>query len=568
MAKRDRQQPAGGAFGLLEEAVGLLRRSRAGTLGCYYIGTLPFVLVLLYFLIDVTQSGRASETLVQGAGGVAAAFIWMKCWHAVFAGRLMEELCGEAPAGWGPGRICRIIAMQAAIQPWGLILLPLAAIMVLPFPWAYGFFQNACVYGDGRTDRPGPKPLTAAWRQAKTWPGQNVAGLIILFVFAMFVLFNIGHAITTSAYLGKAFFDIDTTLTRGGFSVLNTTFLTIVFALGYLCLDPLCKAFYTLRCFYGQSLQTGQDLRSELRALIAAGCLVICLVLIGSAGEARAQTAPPTIAQSVSPQANTQISPEDLDNSLDDVISRRRYDWRRPQAPEETSEDKSLASKMLDTVWGWIKGALNWVWDMLKKIWDFLFPSPDKDGDPTGVDNYGGGESKGRALRGESQWVGLLRYLVYASLAGVVILLIVVFWKKLKLSQSREIIAPTVDLPPIDLEDDNVTADDLPESGWIDLARRLMAEGNARLALRAMYLASLAMLADKSRISIAKFKSNLDYQRELARRCHSMPQLLDAFGRNVSVFEAVWYGTRQATEQIINTFIDNQRTIGQMVADA
>ena len=98
--------------------------------------------------------------------------------------------------------------------------------------------------------------------------------------------------------------------------------------------------------------------------------------------------------------------------------------------------------------------------------------------------------------------------------------------------------------------------------------RRLMEEGNPRLALRAMYLASLAMLAEGSRISIAKFKSNMDYQRELARRCHSMPQLLDAFGRNVGVFESVWYGTRETTNRMIEAFLADQRTIGQMIADA
>jgi hypothetical protein len=100
MTKRNRQQPAGGVLGLLEESVGVLRASRPGTLGCYYIGTLPFVLTLLYFLTDATQSTFASERLMEGSAILAAAFIWMKFWHAVFAGRLMDQLCGEAPARW------------------------------------------------------------------------------------------------------------------------------------------------------------------------------------------------------------------------------------------------------------------------------------------------------------------------------------------------------------------------------------------------------------------------------------------------------------------------------------
>jgi len=567
MAKPD-PQPAGGALGLLEEAVGLLRRGRTGTLGCYYIGSLPFVLVLLYFLTDMTQSAFASERIIEGAGIVAAAFIWMKCWHAVFAGRLMEQLCGEAPRRWGPGRICRVIAGQAAIQPWGLILIPLAMPAVFPLPWIYAFFQNACVYGDGRTDRPGSKPLSSAWHQARIRPRQNIISLLILSLFGIFVLFNLSAAVTLPSELAKMFLNIDSTLTRGGFSGLNTTFVAIVLSLGYLCLDPLVKAFYTLRCFYGQSLQTGQDLRGELRSLISVGCLVICFVLAISAGSARAEDNPPPDPPPSPPSAGSAaeriISAQDLDDSLDEVMARRKYAWRlpRPREAEDPSDEKSFMASAIETIWGWLKSVSQWVIDVIEKIWDFLFPTPDHRGDGG---EFGGGSG---GSGGESGWVGLLRYLVYAALGGVAILLVVVFWKRLKVSRPPDADVSAVDLPPVDLEDENVTADNLPENGWLDLARRLLEEGNSRLALRAMYLASLAMLADKSRISIAKFKSNMDYQRELARRCHSMPRLLDAFGRNVGVFEAVWYGTREATARMIDAFLANQRTIGQMIADA
>jgi len=567
MTKSDRQ-PAGGALGLLEEGAGLLRRSRTGTLGCYYIGSLPFVLALLYFLTDMAQSAFASETLIESAGLLAGAFIWMKCWHAVFTGRLMEQLCGEAPRPLGPKRICRVIVGQAAVQPWGLILIPLAAMAIVPFPWTYAFFQNACVYGDGRTDRPGAKPLSSAWQQARIWQRQNIVSMLILSLFGIFVLLNIAAAVTLPAELAKMFLNIDSTFTRGGFSGFNTTFLGILLSLGYLCLDPLVKAFYTLRCFYGQSLQSGQDLRSELRSLISLGCLAICFILAVSAVPARAEENPPpspptspTLARDAAERA---VSAQDLDDSLDKVMARRKYAWRvrRPEKAEDPDKEKSFMASVVETVWGWVKSACKWIIDIIWKIWKFLFPTPERSDDFGGADGGSGGTG------GESGWVGLLRYLVYVSLGGVAVLLIVVFWKRLKTPKSAAGDVSVVELPPIDVEDENVTADNLPESGWLDLARQLMEQGNSRLALRAMYLALLAMLADKSRISIAKFKSNMDYQRELARRCHSMPQLLDAFGRNVGVFEAVWYGTRDATSQTVDGFIANQRTIGQMIEDA
>ena len=64
--------------------------------------------------------------------------------------------------------------------------------------------------------------------------------------------------------------------------------------------------------------------------------------------------------------------------------------------------------------------------------------------------------------------------------------------------------------------------------------------------MRAFYFASLAQLAARGLITVAKFKSNRDYERELQRRGHSLPELLASFGDNVSVFDRTWYrqGTR------------------------
>jgi prephenate dehydrogenase len=72
--------------------------------------------------------------------------------------------------------------------------------------------------------------------------------------------------------------------------------------------------------------------------------------------------------------------------------------------------------------------------------------------------------------------------------------------------------------------------------------------------MRAFYLASLAHLAAKNLISIARFKSNRDYERELNRRGHSFPELLSIFGQNVSVFERIWYGTHEINLDTVNRF--------------
>jgi hypothetical protein len=113
-------------------------------------------------------------------------------------------------------------------------------------------------------------------------------------------------------------------------------------------------------------------------------------------------------------------------------------------------------------------------------------------------------------------------------------------------------------IPPApDLHDENIGANQLPEDGWIALARELLEKGDLRLALRAYYLASLAQLADRNLISIARYKSNRDYERELVRRAHALPQLTGLFSENVSTFDRVWYGLHEVTRDLLDGFATN-----------
>ena len=108
-----------------------------------------------------------------------------------------------------------------------------------------------------------------------------------------------------------------------------------------------------------------------------------------------------------------------------------------------------------------------------------------------------------------------------------------------------------------DLADENVGADQLPEDGWTRLARELLERGEFRLAMRAFYLANLALLAQRNLISLARFKSNREYSLELRRRGHSFPDLLTMFGDNLSVFERIWYGMHDVNRDLVDKFAAN-----------
>ena len=104
-------------------------------------------------------------------------------------------------------------------------------------------------------------------------------------------------------------------------------------------------------------------------------------------------------------------------------------------------------------------------------------------------------------------------------------------------------------------------ADQLPEEGWLGLAREMMARGDLRLALRAFYLAGLANLASRGLIAIAVFKSNREYEAELRRRARVQPVTQTAFSQNVAAFDRAWYGLHEVTQEALQEFQSNLERI-------
>jgi len=142
----------------------------------------------------------------------------------------------------------------------------------------------------------------------------------------------------------------------------------------------------------------------------------------------------------------------------------------------------------------------------------------------------------------------------------IVVLVALLVWLLFRVWQRRggvpEIIAQPA-APAPDLADENVGAEQLPEDGWVKLARELLERGELRLALRAFYLATLAHLAEQNLITLAKFKSNRDYEREVLRRGHALAELPALFAENVFIFERVWYGLHEVTQDMVGDFARN-----------
>ena len=121
--------------------------------------------------------------------------------------------------------------------------------------------------------------------------------------------------------------------------------------------------------------------------------------------------------------------------------------------------------------------------------------------------------------------------------------------------------AVTVAGPMVNLHDESITADQLPESSWLKLAEEWLAKGDCRLALRALYLAGLNYLGERGVVSIRRWKSGLDYKRELERRARAKPEMGVVFTRNVDLFERGWYGRHAVDRGMVEAFVEGMSEI-------
>jgi hypothetical protein len=159
---------------------------------------------------------------------------------------------------------------------------------------------------------------------------------------------------------------------------------------------------------------------------------------------------------------------------------------------------------------------------------------------------------------------------VHTLLIGLLVLLagaLFFFVIRTLLIRKHRLGIPTAesDAPIPDLNDEQVTAADLPQDRWISLAKEFMEKGSLREALRAIYLGTLAGLAEQGILSIAKHKSNRDYRVELRRRAHGNLELHSLFEANVDLFDRAWYGRFQLTIDDLKGFSRNHERISSLV---
>ncbi len=461
------------------------------------------VLATVYAVGRLTTSETTRGERVWGSMAMAGLFFGLQISKQRFAAELRAKLAGHI-AGHRNRRAWSLA--QTFAQGIKLLMLPLSIVAVLPFAWTVAFFRNLIALEED--DASG----AAGWwreaaRQAGLGKAQSWMILVWLTPFTAMVMVNAAALLAALPYLSTVFTGYDNELVSNPRAILTWTFFMAAGSLTWLAIDPLLQAVYVVRCFAGQSVQTGADLRAALRRVAV---VLLGLGLLTGPGTAR------------------EVSPAELQGRIHQVLQKPEYAWAavRPGTGEPTT-----GNTWLDAAVDGLRRAGRWIGRVLDRFGEWLRQLFLRE--PIEISASRGG-SPGETVR----WaiIALLGLIALLLCAG----LLRVFFKPRKLSVTG-LNGPGRAVDPLAEE---VLATELPEDEWLRLARDAMARGDYRVALRSVYLANLAWMGTAGLVTVSRFKSNREYERELRIRSRSEEATL-LFSKNRAVFESAWYGDRE-----------------------
>ncbi len=483
---------------MVERALFLLRSLPAGVWAVQAAGSASLLLSVLYFSFDMTSAGANSSPVAE-ALLCAVCFLWFNVCRARFAQLLSSAFGDQDPRGWkqafDPGNL--------VLQSCKLFTMPLALIAVFPLGWTVAFFRTVVAFA-GR----GARRRSA--KMAGLWPGQTWAIIGILALVSAVVFLNLLVVLTLLPGLVKIFSGAENDFTRLGF-VLNGTVLSVAAGLTWLLVDPLYQAVFCVRAFLADSRETGLDLVFALRHLVPLTLLAVAAV-------------PHAVAQPA------QVTPRELDASVEKVLEQREYAWHLPRA----HDSKPGFFDFFQPVRTAFRKAVRWLGEFFRR----LFRNDQSE------------EGSGRAAHFPAvRWTVVLLIALLAVALGFALV------RVLRPRNTAVTAVPAQAPRAFALDSEETSAADLPEEQWMELGRECLARDDCRLALRAFYLGSLSWLGRRDLLTIAPFKSNRDYGRELRRRAHN-EALEAAFSDNVDAFERGWYGLHPVDAGQVGEFIE------------
>jgi hypothetical protein len=253
------------------------------------------------------------------------------------------------------------------------------------------------------------------------------------------------------------------------------------------------------------------------KLLLCSAIILISSVTIGKS--------PAILATGAPVQTSTQVlTAPALDRQIDKVLQRPEFDWRLPNTQE--SKTSPFLERYLDLIRQAMVSVGRGLDAALK--WMLRFFGQRQIGPLSG--NTG--------ITFPTGFLAALTYVLVFVFAGSLIFFVVRVFRARRSPQA----IPTVVSPEPDLAGETTSANQLPSEEWYALARQKIADGDLRQGQRAMFFAILSHLGNRRFIALERWKSNCDYEFELARRARHLPQLPPLYTESRLRFERSWYG--------------------------
>ncbi len=561
--RKIRRQRERSSLQILEEAFHLLRTASVVNLWLFYLGAVPFVAAFLYFIADMSRSTFAARDAVPAAMLMVAAFFWMKYCQARFCAALWATINpGQTVKRKGWQRF-RYTAALWCLQSFAGLALLLGLFFLIPAAWIIAGLQNITVLAF--TQDYGRQPLRNLFSHSLRcahyeWP-QNHGILVILGFVGLFMWMNILATCLFVPMFAKSFLGIESMFTTNPeAAVQNSTFIIGTLLINWLVLSPVMKAVYVIRCFYAESRNTGADLLSRLescrekrereqrrersrRNSNAAAILIGIGLLFSHLGASTA----------IAAGEEEPTSARQLEEAISGTMEQKKYQWKisRHAFADENPEDQNWVSRKLTE----LADSVEALGKRIRKWWKSVNERFFKE-DPIKRKSGGGSELKYQGL-GSTMSIFLI-----IIVAGLLAWLVFVLVKNYKVRTTIED-GDSGFSGIIDLESEDIVASQLPEDEWMRLAQEQISKGETRLAIRALFLASLAHLGDRGMLKIERFKTNRTYRRELELRVRHRSKLREAFEENTNLFERVWYGLHEIGNDAVDHFMGNYNEISR-----
>lgn len=524
------------AVRLVEDGLGLAKRANAAAWSIYLLGVAPFFGFLLFALTGLSQNPFALDHLVTFGFVLAVLYYWLHICQAAFCvllyAILTENKCTIAEC------FSTAFRTQPVIAGAKLLMWPAALLLLVPYSIVTSFFQhsllapNGCVGGHWRAT------IAAARADAQYRPLVAFWMLIIVLLLRGVLWLNLLSLMFLLPQLWKIFTGVEGTVTRAPEVLFNPTSITALCALAYIGLDPIVKAAFVLRRFARQSETSGDDLRLRLTLMRQTAAAVLLFALIALPCRTFAEQRPVPQTQNIS------VTPAQMKKAIRSVFRDPANTWNLPAVEHKNQQKDAFTAFMdsvvngIDAVWNSVTSAISGVVNWVRRIFSNGSPSSHK---------------KAQAVSSRDAMLVLACFGAFLAVA-----IVIAAFERRKRPKLRPAIAIEATAAQIDLNDED--ADPLEQSlnEWRKLANQYRANGDFRLALRALYLGTLAVLAEYNLVSPARGKTNSEYLRELQRRAKRLgADFVSVFATNTRLFERSWYGIYPATDEIVQNFEQN-----------